>query len=130
MEKKILSLLTLVLSLGIIFSLNTKEVKAVALRLEHPSNVYYSRYGGGGPYASNPFTIYYLDGHLGYCIEPGKEIFSYEYKGNLGMTTSPFSEATNKLIQLIGYYGYEYPGHNTLRYRLATQALIWEKVPY
>ncbi len=29
-------------------------------------------------------------------------------------------------MQLIGYYGYDYPTHKTLKYRMATQALIWE----
>lgn len=27
---------------------------------------------------------------------------------------------------MIGHYGYDYPGHQTLRYRMAAQALIWE----
>ena len=31
-------------------------------------------------------------------------------------------------IKLIGYYGYEYPGHDNLNYHIATQALIWEKL--
>ena len=29
-------------------------------------------------------------------------------------------------IQLYGYYGYNYPGHENLRYRAAAQSLIWE----
>lgn len=128
MERKKISILIFVFFIGLICSLNIKEVKATALRLEHPTNIYYSRYGNGGPYVSNPYTEYYLDNHIGYCIEPGKEIYSYEYKGELGMTSSPFNDSVNKLIQLIGYYGYEYPGHNTIRYKMATQALIWEKV--
>ncbi len=128
MEREKIGLLVFLLFLGLISSLNTKQVRAASLRLEHPTNIYYSRYGNGGPYASNPYTEYYMDGHVGYCIEPGKEIYLYEYKGELGMTSSPFSDSVNKLIQLIGYYGYEYPGHNTTKYKMATQALIWEKV--
>ena len=28
-------------------------------------------------------------------------------------------------MELIAYYGYEYPGHNNLKYYMATQELIW-----
>ncbi len=128
MERKVFRLLSFIFLIGLCMFSKTNEVRAATLRLDHAENVYYSRYGNGGPYVSNPHPLYYMDGHIGYCIEPGKEIYSYEYTGNLGMTKSPFSNEINKLIQLIGYYGYEYPGHGTLRYRLATQALIWEKV--
>ena len=128
MERKKICLLAFLLFLGLLSTINIRQVNASSLRLVQRTNIYYSRYGNGLPYASNPYTEYYLDGHVGYCIEPGKEIYSYEYQGELGMTSSPFSDSVNKLIQLIGYYGYEYPGHNTVKYRMATQALIWEKV--
>ncbi len=29
---------------------------------------------------------------------------------------------------LIGYYGYTYPGHQTLQYRAATQGMMWDLI--
>ncbi len=127
MERKILKLLSFFFVMFACLFIKTNEVSASTLKLLYVDNVYYSRYGGGIPYSSDQFHQYSLDGHLGYCIEPGKNIFSYEYTGSMGLGASPYNDATNKLIQLIGYYGYEYPGHQTTRYSMATQALIWEK---
>ena len=82
MKRKVLSLLLLVFLISLSF-LESKEVNASTLRLEHAPNVYYIRKGGNLPYASNPHPLYYMDGHVGYCIEPGKEIYSFEYSGTL-----------------------------------------------
>ena len=67
-----------------------------------------------------------MDNTTVYCIEPGVDITTHLYNGAVGWVNSPYSSEVNRKIQLIGYYGYEYPGHHTLRYRMAAQALIWE----
>ena len=89
-------------------------------------NVYYTRRGGGKPYMSAQYSTYTMNGKVVYCIEPGVDITTHDYNGADGLVNSPYDEATNKKIELIGHYGYDYPGHQTLRYRMATQALIWE----
>lgn len=102
------------------------DVHASTLVQTPIDNVYYTRRGGGQSYLSAQYNTYDMDGKIVYCIEPGIDITTHDYVGANGFINSPYSNEINQKIQLIGYYGYEYPGHNTLRYRMATQALIWE----
>lgn len=102
------------------------DVHASTLVQTPIDNVYYTRRGGGQSYLSAQYNTYDMDGKIVYCIEPGIDITTHDYIGANGFINSPYSNEINQKIQLIGYYGYEYPGHNTLRYRMATQALIWE----
>lgn len=62
-----------------------------------------------------------------YCIEPGVDISTYNYVGYDGLIQSSYDSATNKYIELVGHYGYDYPTYKTIRYRMATQFLIWER---
>lgn len=103
------------------------DVHAATLVQTDVPDVYYTRRGGGKPYASAQYNTYDMDGKTVYCIEPGVDITIHEYEGAIGWINSPYSEETNRKIQLYGYYGYEYPGHQTMRYRMAAQALIWEE---
>lgn len=102
------------------------DVHAATLTEEKVPDVWYTRRGGGKPYMSAQYTLYSMDGKVVYCIEPGVDITTHDYSGAIGWINSPYSNEINQKIQLIGYYGYNYPGHQTLRYRMATQALIWE----
>jgi len=45
-----------------------------------------------------------------------------------GWNVMNISSQQRHYIELVGYYGYEYPGHQTDRYWLATQQLIWERM--
>ena len=101
---------------------------SAATLVEGPiDDVYYTRRGGGKPYMSAQYHTYTMDGKTVYCIEPGIDITVHDYNGQIGWTNSPYSDEINQKIQLYGYYGYDYPGHNTVRYRMAAQALIWEE---
>jgi len=102
------------------------EVQAATLIKETVPNVFYTRRGGGKPYGTSFVDFYSLDGKTVYCIEAGQAITTDTYVGKEGWINSPYSDEINQKIQLIGYYGYDYPGHQTQRYRLATQSLIWE----
>jgi len=93
---------------------------------EKQPNIWYTRRGGGKPYMSAQYSTYTMNGKVVYCIEPGVDITIHDYNGADGLVNSPYDEATNKKIELIGHYGYNYPGHQTLRYRMAAQSLIWE----
>ena len=117
----------LMLAIGVfsaVFSLT--DVSAATLTETPQDNIYYTRRGGGKDYMSAQYHTYDMDGKTVYCIEPGVDITTHTYNGAVGWINSPYSDEINRKIQLIGYYGYEYPGHHTLRYRMAAQALIWE----
>lgn len=102
------------------------EVSATTLTQTPVDNWYYTRRGGGKPYMSAQWNLYDLDGKTAYCIEPGVNITTSDYEGAIGWINSPYSDEVNRKIQLYGYYGYNYPGHENLRYRAAAQSLIWE----
>jgi len=121
---KILSLV--IFSICTILLTGFTDVKAATLVREQVPNVYYARRGGGKPYGTSYVENYTMDGKVVYCIEAGVAITTSSYVGKEGWINSPFSDEINKKIQLIGYYGYDYPGHQTQRFRLATQSLIWE----
>ncbi len=112
--------------LAVVLFSNIKCVNASELIKTPIDNVWYVRKGGSEGYFSAKFFEYTIDGNTTYCIEPGTHITTLDYKEMGNLTTSPYSDEINQRMQLIGYYGYDYPTHKTLKYRMATQALIWE----
>lgn len=96
------------------------------LKIEYHSDIYYTRRGGGQDYLSAKFAEFSMNNEVVYCIEPGVSITTNLYTGADGFVNSPYGVEVNSKIQLIGHYGYEYPGHQTTRYKMAAQALIWE----
>lgn len=105
-----------------------KNTYASDLIKETHDSIWIFRKGGGKKAYSAKYNEYYIDGKPVYCIEPGLNITTDIYEGELGYTNSPYGDDINKKLELIGYYGYEYPSHQTLEYKMATQALIWELV--
>ena len=127
MNKKIkLALMFCVSALSVLVGFT--DVKAATLVQTPIDNVYYTRRGGGKPYMSAQYNTYDMDGKTVYCIEPGVDITTHSYNGATGWINSPYSDEINRKIELYGYYGYEYPGHDTVNYHIATQALIWERM--
>ena len=123
--------LILPITLFIGFFLYDEKVSATtfeSLTVEHQENVYYAMTGSDGYFSADPFSYYYMDGKTVYCIEQGVRLDNNSYIGEEGYTNSPFNFDTNRRIELIGHYGYDYPGHQTQKYRMATQALIWETI--
>ncbi len=123
--KKILKIILIAISFIII---NTNTVKADTLTKSEHDDIWIFRKGGGIPSFSGKFTDYEINGLTTYCIEPGTHITTTSYTNSGGIEASPFSDEINTKLELIGYYGYDYPTHHTTRYRMATQALIWETV--
>ena len=126
MKKKKLFLFPIMLLVGILFSVFTINVNAAQLNLHYKDGVYFARFGNGGPYTSMAFPFYEIDGKITYCIQPNVEITGYNYQYIDVNTPLPYSNEIKTKVQLIGHYGYEYPGHQTDNYRIATQQLIWE----
>lgn len=81
-----------------------------------------------GEVDTNHVTKFYLNGRIAYCIEPMVDINGKIYNSTTDWNITNLSSEVRRYIERIGYYGYEYPGHETDKYWLATQALIWEKV--
>lgn len=108
------------------FLVGFTNVFAATLVQTPVDDYFYTRRGGGKPYMSAQWNLYDMDGKAAYCIEPGVNIAIHDYDGAIGYINSPYSDEINQKIGLIGYYGYNYPGHQTLRYRAAAQSLIWE----
>lgn len=108
------------------FLVGFTNVFAATLVQTPVDDYFYTRRGGGKPYMSAQWNLYDIDGKVAYCIEPGVNITIHDYDGTIGYINSPYSDEINQKIGLIGYYGYNYPGHQTLRYRAAAQSLIWE----
>ena len=116
---------TITLFFIILFSL-TLNVKAKNLVLDYERNPYYFR-EWEDHVDSSKLAFYNLDGEVVYCVEPGLHITDNSYSES-NIDILGLSNEILESIKLIGYYGYEYPGHNTDNYRMATQELIWKKL--
>ena len=87
---------------------------------------YYNRYGSDGNNASWYWTKYNFDNRTAYCIEPGIKEGTIYNQGDWNNTG--YNNNIRTRTYLLAYYGYDYPGHQTDSYRMATQAMIWEAV--
>ena len=104
-------------------------VHASNLELVPISGVYSSHLNmSNGSYFSSNQKKYFMDGRIVYCVEPGAPIYTNYYDGVSDLGLSGISDDVLNEIRLIGYFGYDYPGHNTDRYFMAAQELIWELV--
>lgn len=118
----------LLLTLGIIMGLFlTGHVKAETISYKKLDNIYFNLKVNGVS-SSNYVTMFYLDGRLAYCIEPGKDINTRTYNSTNDWSKTSISADKQKLLEKIGYFGYEYTSHQTPRYYIATQELIWETI--
>ena len=103
-------------------------VYAAHLDLVPISGVYSSQHNmSNGSYFSSNQKKYYMDGRIVYCVEPGAPIYTNDYSVS-DMSFSNLSQSVIDKISLIGHFGYDYPGHNSDRYFMAAQELIWESV--
>lgn len=81
-----------------------------------------------GKMMSNGLTMFKLGDRVAYCIEPGVEINEKYYDVYTDWSKVNFSDELKALIEKIGYYGYEYPGHKDNYYYVAAQELIWKAI--
>lgn len=81
-----------------------------------------------GKFMSNTVTQFQLSDRIAYCIEPGVEINEKYYDIYTDWSAVNMSDELKSKLEKIGYYGYEYPGHQTSRYYIAAQELIWKAV--
>ena len=122
--KKIWKLFAVMLFL--FMGINT--TRAATLSVEK-TGYYFERGNGDGSIHSSYFLKnFYMDNKDAYCIEPGTpegDSSTNYVLGSINNTT--YNAGTMKKVALIAYFGYNYPGHNTQKYRSATQGLIWKE---
>lgn len=71
---------------------------------------------------------YTLNGTTAYCIEIGTKVTEDIYSSTNDWSITGLSSDVRNYIRLVAYYGYDYSGHNTMKYYMAAQELIWEKI--
>ena len=133
MKKVMYLLIPIILLVGIfLFVENVKATNVVPLHYSQQPDIFFTRRGGGYDYVSMAFPYYEINGDVVYCIETGVQVTDWDYMLiEDGYTDEngfnlPYDKDIMSKIQLIGHYGYTYPGHNHYNFRIATQSLIWE----
>lgn len=81
-----------------------------------------------GKLKSNTVTMFQMGDRIAYCVEPGVEITDNYYDIYTDWSKVNFTDELKEYIEKVGYYGYEYPGHQTNYYYIAAQELIWKAV--
>ncbi len=115
----------LLILFGSLFVAFLPEGRAETITYKRLDNIYFNL-NVGGSRTSNHVTQFFLDDRLAYCLEPGQDITVKEYDSFTSWQHTGLSFETQKYLEKIGYYGYEYPGHQTPKYYIATQELIWK----
>ncbi len=117
------------LFLGMFLMLKVNAFALGHLELVRINGVYSSQLNmDTGDYFSSNQKKYIIDGRIVYCVEPGINIMTMDYDFTSDLSKSNFSKDIIDKISLIGYFGYDYPGHQTDNYFLAAQELIWETI--
>ena len=122
-------MLTAIFVFALGFFVKTQSVGAVTLQKVKIDGYAYTRYEhsvASGDF-SDYYYKYYFNGNVAFCIEPGIHITSYEYVETNESSLNISADMIRRLT-LITHYGYDYPGHQTDRYFVATQNLIWKTV--
>ena len=123
--KRLLVLLIL-LSFGFYpnYNVSAMESKITYIKL---NDIAYNR-NLDGKFKTNTATMFQMGDRIAYCVEPGVEITTSYYDVYTDWSKVNFSSELKEYIEKIGYYGYEYPGHQTNYYYIAAQELIWKAI--
>lgn len=119
----------LLVFIGMFLMFCTSAFASGHLELERIDGVYSSQLNMDDySYFSSNQKKYIMDGRVVYCVEPGLNIMTMDYASSLNLYDSGFGQDVINYISLIGHFGYDYPGHQTDRFFLAAQELIWESI--
>ena len=112
----------LIFSIISVISLLGINVKAYTITSED-TPYYFTFVNNSGKTFSDNLKIYYVDGRVSYCIEPGAKLGDgSDY--TIGTDRNINSVKRDAILDYM-YYGYKFYGHDDIKYYLATQALIW-----
>ena len=79
-----------------------KNVKAETLEMRYQNDIYYVHVNDDGTgYSSYQLAMFYVDGKLAYCVEPGLAIYSKKYDVG-GWDVTSLSPEQRMRIELIG----------------------------
>lgn len=113
---------TIILMLTCISRVNAANIT------ENKINGVFANQNYKGQELSASFGYMYADNTIAYCIDPGIPLKIGYYDKTLDFNYKGIEQTKKEKIQLIAYYGYQFPGHDTDKYYLATQSLIWETI--
>lgn len=95
------------------------------LKTEYVDNVWSFHYRDGKVFTYGQLPFRYVNGKMAYCIDPSTPINVSTYSSYNDWSVTSYTEEEKKQMELIAHYGYGYPGHDTIKYYMATQELIW-----
>lgn len=120
--KKILKFLIIVVCT---LFLNFLSVHASTLNAEYVNDIRAFHYRNGVVWSYGRAPFRYQDGILAYCIEPDVMLNTNIYNSYDDWSVTPYTQDEKRQMELIAHYGYKYPGHEDIKYYMATQELIW-----
>lgn len=124
--KKILFFIIIMLFAIAKVNVKASEVTLVKERIDDVYCYYYD--DNFGKYRFFYVDKYLLGENYGYCIQLGKKIEGNIYSYTTSFDDANISNSDLEYIKLVSYYGYDYPGHKTDKYYIATQELIWSRL--
>ena len=101
------------------------KADASTLEREYIDNVWSFHYREGKVHTYGQLNIKHIDGSIAYCIQPDRRIDGLYYTATDNWSVSTYNDDVKNKMQLYAYYGYQYPGHNNIKYYMAAQELIW-----
>ena len=106
-----------------------KNVNALSndsiLRREFVPNVWAFHFRDGKVFTYGQLNIKYINGKLGYCIEPNTAVNTNVYSSTTDWSSAGFNPDSIRHMNLIAHYGYGYKDHSSIRWYMAAQELIW-----
>lgn len=126
--KLFLVLIMLCMTLGCIGKVSAGSNDTQFSRTPISGAYYYQKDNDTGKTMVGTANKFYMNGKLAYCIEPLVQITDHTYNSTSDWSVTNLTPEQRHRLELIGFYGYEYSGHQTDRFYMATQELIWETV--
>ena len=125
--KKVLSII-FVIFISIIFC-KISSIKALEndtyVTKTDIENVWSFHYRNGKVWTYGKLPYNYANNVLAYCVQPDSKINTSTYSSFTDFSITGYNEEQKRLMELYSYYGYGFKNHNTLKYYMATQELIW-----
>lgn len=101
-------------------------VQLVSNRFDNTYVYYYDGSYGRTRYLEA--SKYSFNGNIAYCLEIGKYISSMTYDISNSFDSININKDDLDYIKTVSYYGYDYPGHHTDKFYMATQEIIWTRL--
>ena len=112
-----------------ILLVGVKSVKGASLDTtvtkNYIDNIWSFHYRNGKVFSYGQLKLNYTNGKLAYCIQPETSINFSNYNSYDDWSISGYSDLAKRKMELYAYYGYGFDGHDSIRYYMATQELIW-----